>query len=85
MSINEPAKVEGSFRVTITLDSAAERMDDVLLNALQAQDENAELKSISKRALKRLFDDKKVFIKGQRAKATSRVNQGVTYVDISGF
>lgn len=85
MDTNEPQKVAGFFRVTINLDFAEDRMDHVLFNTLQAQDENVKLKNISKRALKRLFDDKKIFIKGQRAKASSRVNKGVTYVDIEEF
>jgi hypothetical protein len=85
MDTNEPAKVPGFFRVTLNLDFAEDRMDHVLFTALQAQDENAKLKNISKRALKSLFDDKKIFIKGQRAKSSSRVNKGVTYVDIEGF
>ncbi len=82
MSIKEPAKPENSFRVTLELAQRTERLDSVLLDALQAQDEDLELKEISKGQFKKLFTDKKVLIKGQIAKAKSPVNNGITYVDI---
>jgi hypothetical protein len=60
-------------------------MDNVLLAALRAQNENTKLKEISRSALKELFNQKKILIKGQRAKSSSALAKGVTYVDILGF
>ena len=60
-------------------------MDNVLLNALREQNENMTLKNISRGALKQLFTDKKIEIKGQRAKSNSALAKGTTYVDILGF
>jgi hypothetical protein len=60
-------------------------MDNVLLQALRDQDENPTLKVISRGALKELFTEKKILIKGQRAKSNSSLAKGVTYVDILGF
>jgi hypothetical protein len=82
MTFQAPAKPDNSFRVTLDLDNKQDRLDVVLLDALKKQDENEELKLISKIQFKRLFSDKKVLIKGQNAKAKSPVNSGVTYVDI---
>jgi hypothetical protein len=75
----QPAK---SFRVTLNLDYPESRMDNVLLNALREQNENQKLKNISRGALKELFNEKKIFIKGQRAKSNSALAKGTTYVDI---
>lgn len=85
MTITEPARPENSFRVTLNLDYAEERMDNVLLKALKEQDENQELKEISRGALKELFNQKKILIKGQRAKSNSSLAKGITYVDILGY
>lgn len=82
MTIQQPEKPDNSFRVTIELEERSERLDTVLFSALKDQDENLELKEISKGLLKKLFVDKKVFIKGQKAKAKSPINNGTTYVDI---
>lgn len=60
-------------------------MDNVLLSALREQNENEELKKISRAALKELFNQKKVMIKGQRAKSNSSLAKGTTYVDILGY
>lgn len=85
MSIKEPAKQEGCFRVAINLEKPTDRMDLALLEVLNNQDENAELKKISKKGLKNLFEEKKIFIKGQRARAKSSLASGLTYVDIEGY
>lgn len=82
---NIPEQPANSFRIALNIDQAVERMDNVLLNALREQDENEKLKNISRGALKDLFNDKKIFIKGQRAKSNSSLAQGTTYVDILGF
>ncbi len=80
-----PALIPNSFRLTLTLEYAETRMDNVLLAALRAQNENTKLKEISRSALKELFNQKKILIKGQRAKSSSALAKGVTYVDILGF
>ena len=85
MSASEPVRPANSFRIALTLEWPEPRMDNVLLNALREQDENMTLKNISRGALKQLFNDKKIEIKGQRAKSNSSLAKGTTYVDILGF
>lgn len=80
-----PEKPANSFRVILKLEYPESRMDNVLLNALREQDENEELKNISRGALKELFNQKKIMIKGQRAKSNSSLAKGITYVDILGY
>jgi hypothetical protein len=80
-----PPRPENSFRVTINLDYPESRLDNILLEALRNQDENISLKNISRTALKDLFNQKKIMIKGQRAKSSSAIAKGTTYVDILGF
>lgn len=80
-----PAQPENSFRIALTLEHPEDRMDNVLLNALREQNENETLKNISRGALKNLFNEKKIEIKGQRAKSNSALAKGTTYVDILGF
>jgi len=83
--MTEPAKMPNAYRITLNLEFAESRMDNILLNALRAQEENPRLKAISRAALKDLFTNKKIMIKGQRAKSNSALAKGVTYVDILGF
>lgn len=85
MTATIPEKPAKSFRVTLNLESPESRMDNVLLTALREQDENQVLKNISRTALKDLFNEKKILIKGQRAKSNSSLAKGTTYVDILGF
>ncbi|MBS1971332.1 MAG: hypothetical protein JSU04_13575 [Bdellovibrionales bacterium] len=85
MENNIPPRPPKSFRVTLELDRADKRLDNPLLAALRAQDENQKLKNISRTEFKKLFTDGKVMIKGQRAKVSSAVAKGTTYVDILGF
>jgi hypothetical protein len=85
MSATIPEIVPNAFRVTLDLSYAHSRMDNVLLTALREQNDNEALKVISRTALKDLFNDKKIMIKGQRAKSNSSLAQGITYVDILGF
>lgn len=85
MTASVPEKPANSFRVTLNLDYPESRMDNVLLNALREQDENEALKNISRTALKDLFSNKRILIKGQRAKSNSALAKGTTYVDILGF
>jgi hypothetical protein len=83
MTIDEkPVQPKNSFRVKIELNSRVARMDTTLLAALKNQSESVKLKNISRQAFKSLFLDGKVQIKGQRAKPSSALSQGITYVDI---
>lgn len=85
MTDHIPAKPANSARIILNLDYPESRMDNVLLKACRDQDENPNLKIISRGALKALFTAGKVLIKGQRAKSSSSLAKGVTYVDIIGF
>ena len=76
---------ENSFRIAITVAEKKPRLDAPLLEALKAQDDNLALKNISRGALKELFSSSKIQIKGQRAKSSSALAAGTTYVDILGF
>ena len=80
-----PAQPPHSFRIVLNLSRSEKRMDNVLLKALREQKENIKLTEISRLAFKELFTGGKVFIKGQRAKPSSALVQGTTYVDILGF
>lgn len=83
--LHVPPRPPKSFRVVLNLNYRADRMDNVLLEALKAQDENPSLKVISRGALKDLFTNSRILIKGQRAKSNSSIAKGVTYVDILGY
>ncbi len=85
MPENIPTKPANSARIVLTLEYPEKRMDTILLKALREQNENAVLKKISRTALKELFNKGSIFIKGQRAKPSSSLAKGTTYVDISGF
>jgi hypothetical protein len=85
MTTTIPEIVPNAFRIALDLSYAHSRMDNVLLAALREQNDNEALKVISRTALKDLFNDKKIMIKGQRAKSNSSLAQGITYVDILGF
>lgn len=85
MTDHIPARPANSARIILTLNYPESRMDNVLLKACREQDENANLKVISRGALKALFTAGKIMIKGQRAKSSSALAKGVTYVDIIGF
>lgn len=80
-----PEQPANSYRIKLELEWPESRMDNVLLNALREQNDNMTLKHISRGALKELFTNKKILIKGQRAKSNSSLAKGVTYVDILGF
>ena len=80
-----PARPPKSARIILNLNYPESRMDNVLLNACREQEDNANLKIISRGALKNLFTEGKVLIKGQRAKSSSALAKGTTYVDIMGY
>jgi len=82
MTYSIPDKPENSFRIKLELENKELRLDTILLDALQKQNENEELKHISKTQLKKLFTNKRVYIKGQNAKANSSINSGISYIDI---
>lgn len=77
-----PAIPANAFRIAITLDYPQSRMDNVLLEALRSQEENITMRNLSRTGLKNLFNEKKIMIKGQRAKSSSSLAKGTTYVDI---
>lgn len=85
MTDHIPPRPKNSFRIVLNLDYPESRIDNVLLEALRNQDENLTLKHISRGALKDLFSNSKIMIKGQRAKSSSALAKGTTYVDILGF
>ena len=80
-----PPKPPKSFRVVLELSRAEKRIDSVLLAALKAQNENMDLMTLTRGTFKQLFLDGRILIKGQRARASSAVNKGTTYVDILGY
>jgi hypothetical protein len=80
-----PEQPKNTYRITLDLAYGESRMDNILLNALRDQNENEALKMISRSQLKDLFAKKKILIKGQRAKSSSALAKGITYVDIIGF
>ena len=85
MQDNIPPQANNSFRIVLELNRAEKRLDSVLLQALRDQNENINLKNISRVAFKELFKNSKVLIKGQNAKTSSALAKGTTYVDILGF
>jgi GMP synthase PP-ATPase subunit len=81
-NLHTPPPMEGAFRLKLVMNSRQKRLDVHLLEALRGQDDNESLKRISRSRFKKLFDDKKVLIKGQPAKPSSSLATGTTYVDI---
>ncbi len=80
-----PPRPPNSFRIVLDLEMRQKRIDTVLLQALRDQNENILLKQISRLAFKKLFDDKKIQIKGQNARPSSALAKGLTYIDILGY
>ena len=80
-----PARPAKSFRVTLNLNHRENRMDNILLEALREQEDHLTLRTISRTGLKSLFSENRVLIKGQRAKTSSALAKGTTYVDILGY
>jgi hypothetical protein len=85
MSEKIPPRPPNSFRITLELFRAEKRLDTVLLQAIKAQNENLNLREISRTTFKELFNTGKIQIKGQNARPSSGVAKGTTYVDILGF
>jgi hypothetical protein len=82
MSDLVPPRPPKSTRIVLELGRSEKRLDNVLLAALREQNENPMLKLISRVDFKELFNSGKVTIKGQRAKPSSGLASGTTYVDI---
>lgn len=82
MELKPPPQPAGSFRVVLQLNYRAPRLDNILLEALRAQDESLEMKHLSRTKFKKLFDEKKILIKGQPARPSSAVAPGTTWVDV---
>ncbi len=77
-----PPQPPKSVRIVLDLAKAEKRIDVVLLAALREQKENLRLQTISRLKFKQMFLDGKVLIKGQRARVSSAVAKGITYVDL---
>ena len=71
--------------MVLDLHRSEKRIDSVLLAALKEQKENLNLRIMTRGLFKQLFLDGKILIKGQRARASSAVSKGITYVDILGY
>ena len=85
MQDNIPKVPPNSIRIVLELVRPEKRLDTVLLQALKGQNENLNLREISRTAFKALFTDGKIQIKGQRARPSSALAKGTTYIDILGF
>ncbi len=80
-----PPRPPKSFRVILELNSSGVRLDAVLLKSLREQKENLDLQNITRTTFKTLFQTGKILIKGQRAKPSSTLAKGTTYIDILGY
>ena len=85
MSENIPPRPPKSARIVLDLTRSEKRMDNVLLKAIREQNDDLTLREISRVDFKELFNSGKILIKGQRAKPSSGLAAGITYVDILGF
>jgi hypothetical protein len=80
-----PLQPKNSFRIILNVTSSGQRLDNVLLTALRQQNENMDLKNITRTEYKELFNTGKITIKGQKAKPSSTLARGETYIDILKF
>jgi hypothetical protein len=80
-----PPQPPKSFRIVLELNRSEKRLDNVLLAAIKAQNENLDLREVTRTKFKELFNTGKILIKGQRATPSSAVAKGLTYVDILGY
>ncbi len=80
-----PQRPPNSFRVILDLNTSGQRLDAILLKNLREQNQNIDLKNISRTTYKELFSSGKILIKGQRAKPSSTLAKGETFVDILGY
>ncbi len=84
MQDNIPVQPPHSFRLILELNARVSRMDTTLLNSLKAQKDHLNLRNITRQGLKNLFLAGNIQIKGQRARPSSALAKGTTYVDILG-
>lgn len=77
-----PKQPPKSFRIILELNRAESRMDNVLLAALREQEDDLNMKNISRSQLKEFFNNGQIQIKGQIARPSSGLAKGTTYVDI---
>ena len=82
MTDHIPPKPPKSYRIILELPRAEKRLDSALLAAIREIDDNLDLKNISRTEFKTLFNEGKIQIKGQKARPSSAVAKGTTYVDI---
>lgn len=80
-----PPQPPKSHRIVLEVFTRNDRLDMLLLSALRAQRENLDLQNISRTKFKELFDQGRIQIKGQRARPSSSINRGLTYIDILGY
>ena len=80
-----PYQPANSFRIVLELTRPERRLDNVLLQAIKAQNENLDLREVTRTTYKELFSSGKIQIKGQRARPSSSLARGITYVDILGY
>ncbi len=85
MENNIPELRKNAVRVTIELTWPEKRLDNVLLDNIRNQTDNLTLKNISRSSLKQMFADGKIQIKGQKARPSSSLAKGTTYIDIFGL
>jgi hypothetical protein len=83
--VPEPVRPANSARIVLDLARPEKRLDSVLLKALRDQNDNLDLREISRVDFKALFNQGKILIKGQRATPSSSLAKGITYIDILGF
>ncbi len=80
-----PPRPPKSFRVTLDVHMSGFRLDTLLLKSLREQKQNLNLQNVTRTTYKELFSTGKILIKGQRARPSSNVCKGITYVDILGY
>ncbi len=80
-----PPRPPKSARIVLELYKAEKRLDGILLSAIKQQNDNLNLREISRVKYKTLFKEGKIQIKGQPARPTSAIAKGLTYVDILGY
>ncbi len=79
-----PVKPPNSTRITLDLPVAEPRLDAALLKFIK-HSKDLKIGELSRAALKKLFTDGKIQIKGQRARPASSIAAGITYVDILDY
>jgi hypothetical protein len=80
-----PPRPPKSFRIKLEVHMSGFRLDNVLLKSLREQKQNLNLQNVTRTTYKELFSTGKILIKGQRARPSSNVCKGITYVDILGY